>query len=122
MNHQRRAKPGGEYGANGEWYEGGQWIANTDHPKNNKKKYTPSRRQEIAPWFYEVPPEGKSSLYATWSGTWEKCESGFRCRTDLPVDYWGEDYLKESEAMAQRWNSGERWIDGDCFSINQRYR
>ena len=108
---QRRAKHGGEYGVNGEWYEGGKWIANTDHPKGNKKKSKPTGRQEIAPWQYEAPPEGKRSLYAAWSGTWEKCESGFRCRKDLPVDYWGEDYLKKSEEIAQRWNSGERWID-----------
>jgi len=31
---QRRAKAGGEFGPNREWYRGGQYIANTDTPKS----------------------------------------------------------------------------------------
>lgn len=107
---QRRAKRGGEYGVNGEWYDGGKWIANTEAPKR-AGSVKATGRQEIAPWVWEVPPEGKRSLYAAYSGSWEKNGvGGFRCR-NLPVDYWGPAYLAESAAMAERWNAGERWID-----------
>ena len=106
---QRRAKPGGEYGVNGEWYEGGKWIANTEAPKRSGSVKA-TGRQEVSPWTWEVPPPGQRSIYAKYSGTWEKSGDGFRCR-DLPADYWGADYLAESAAMAERWNAGERWID-----------
>ena len=39
---QRRAKAGGEFGANGEWYEGGKFIATTDHVKLPPVKWEPS--------------------------------------------------------------------------------
>lgn len=41
---QKRAKAGGEYGPNGEWYKGGTWIATTDHPKT-----APTERGEFHP-------------------------------------------------------------------------
>lgn len=41
---QRRARAGGERGANGEWYEGGKFIATKDNPKS-------------APRIYEISPE-----------------------------------------------------------------
>ena len=37
MTAQRRAASGGEIGKNGEAYKGGQFIANTDHPKGQPK-------------------------------------------------------------------------------------
>lgn len=42
---QRRAKVGGEYGANGEWYEGGKFIA------------THENTIKVAPMRHEVSPE-----------------------------------------------------------------
>lgn len=42
---QRRAKAGGEYGANGEWYEGGKFIA------------TKEDTIKVAPMRYEITPE-----------------------------------------------------------------
>jgi hypothetical protein len=41
---QRRAKAGGEFGANGEWYEGGKFIATTD-----RAKQAPAERHEMSP-------------------------------------------------------------------------
>ena len=46
---QRRAKVGGEYGANGEWYEGGKWIANADNAKSHKETKRPTGRQKTGP-------------------------------------------------------------------------
>lgn len=42
---QRRAKAGGEYGANGEWYEGGKFIA------------TQEDTIKVAPMRHEITPE-----------------------------------------------------------------
>ena len=105
---QRRAKKGGEYGVNGEWYEGGQWIANTEKEKKlGSKKAT--HKQQTAPFVWEIPEEGMRSIFEKWSGTWEADKEGkMKCR-NLPISYWGADYLNESQKMADRWNAGERW-------------
>lgn len=42
---QRRAKAGGEYGANGDWYEGGKFIAT----KDSTVKSAPVARRELTP-------------------------------------------------------------------------
>lgn len=42
---QRRAKAGGEFGANGEWYEGGKFIAT----KDDTVKSAPPARRELSP-------------------------------------------------------------------------
>lgn len=44
MTTQQRAKAGGELGANGEWYEGGKFIATKDNPKS-----APPLRTLLAP-------------------------------------------------------------------------
>ena len=109
MNTQRRAKVGGEYGVNGEWYEGGKWIANTEHAKKLGSR-KPTGKQEIAPFVWEVPEEGMRAIYSRFSGTWESDKAGMmKCR-NLPVDYWGIEYLEQSQQMADRWNNGERWM------------
>jgi hypothetical protein len=108
--NQRRAQKGGEYGANGDWYEGGKWIANTDRPKRHGS-VKPTRRQQVAPWTWETPPhDGARAIYDKWSGTWGKNLDGTMFCRDLPADRWGSDFLAESQAMAERWNNGERWI------------
>lgn len=39
---QRRARKGGEFGANGEWYEGGKFIATTDARKSSPVRFEQS--------------------------------------------------------------------------------
>ena len=109
---QRRAKTGGELGANGEWYEGGKWIANTERAKRpGSTKAT--GRQEIAPRQWEMAPEdGLRSIFAAFNGTWELNSSGQMACRKLPVSYWGQEYLDRSQSMADRFNSGERWFNG----------
>ena len=59
-----RAPKGGALGANGEWYEGGKFIATTDHPKGQKqRKSSKIRKVEIEPYVYEVAPDGYKSIY-----------------------------------------------------------
>lgn len=61
---QRRARAGGETGANGEFYEGGKFIATTDHDKRRGSGHKSTGRQEIEPYVWDTPPEpGMRSLF-----------------------------------------------------------
>ena len=117
MTTQRRAKVGGEYGKNGEWYEGGKFIANTDRAKGQPKANT--RRQEVAPYKWEVSPTG----YET--PIWRKIDNYITLNNDvatLSKDQiqrtanaynWKMDVEKFAEELAplvEKWNAGERWI------------
>lgn len=108
----QRAKVGGEFGANGEWYEGGKFI-NTI-PENRKREGSAPKRkpgkQEIAPYQWELPPEGKRSIYRAFAGIFGKLVDGklvVLCN-DAVFAYTGTTPA-EAQALADRWNAGERW-------------
>jgi hypothetical protein len=64
VSTQRRAGPGGETGANGEWYEGGKFIATQDNPKRSGRSKKGTRKVGIEPWKWEIPPEeGMRPIY-----------------------------------------------------------
>jgi hypothetical protein len=103
---QRRAKKGGEYGVNGEWYEGGKYIANTNQPKRfGSRKAT--GKQEIAPYIWEAPPQpGLRAIFSKYSSLWAIVDGkAVRHPTANPMMF----DLDEAEKMAQKWNEGERW-------------
>lgn len=110
-----RAPKGGAYGANGEWYEGGKFINTVPHnAKKEGSKPKGSGKQEIAPYQWEVPPEGKRSIYRQFAGVFGKVVDGVAyLRTDnqLPqtLAYFGVT-LEEAQDLIARWNDGERWI------------
>ena len=112
---QKRAAVGGEFGANGEWYEGGEFINTVaDNAKRNAKKRNTTRKQEIAPYVWEVPAEGKSSLYRQFAGIFGNVRNGVAVlRTDdrlsTTVEYYGRT-LAEATKMIEDWNAGVRWI------------
>jgi hypothetical protein len=113
----KRAPAGGAYGANGEWYEGGKFINTV--PENRKKEGSNPRgsgKQEIAPYVWEVAPEGKRSLYRQFAGSFGKVINGKAVMTDggngerLPaiLNYVG--HTKDTaQSIIDRWNNGERW-------------
>jgi len=111
----KRAAKGGEFGANGEWYEGGKFI-NTI-PENRKKEGSAPRgtgKQEIAPYKWEVSPEGRMSLYRQFAGVYGKVIDGVAVlRTDdqlaQTLTYYGKT-LEQATALIDRWNAGERWM------------
>lgn len=107
-------------GANGEWYEGGKFI-NTI-PENPKREGSaPKRkpgRQEIAPYVWEFPPEGKTlSIYRHFAGTFGRVVNGKAIVTDggngdrLPriLEYMGKT-MEEATEIVEKWNRGERWM------------
>lgn len=108
-----RAIKGGEIGMNGEAYEGGQFLPNTTLGKMGKKaRAAATRKVEIAPYTYEIAPEGKSSIYRRIAGTtaqWKVFGKEFQ-------PFW--PYLSQQSQEAQDeavklialWNAGERWI------------
>ena len=105
---QRRAKPGGEFGANGEWYEGGKWIANTDDAKKHKPTYKKTGKQEIGPYKWEVLPEGKIALWPTLAGIeiYDRASDKFTFNPNL------SSYLATPEAIANRKNKIELYNAG----------
>lgn len=108
----KRAAKGGEFGANGEWYEGGKFI-NTI-PENRKKEGSSRRgsgKQEIAPYTWEVSPEGKRSLYRQFAGVFGKVIDGvavLMC-SEQTLDYFRTS-REEAQNLIDRWNAGERWL------------
>lgn len=110
----KRAAKGGEFGANGEWYEGGKFI-NTI-PENRKKEGSSRRgsgKVEIEPYVWVVAPEGTSgiSLYKNLAGVFGKVIDGKMVLNVNPVTlrYFGKT-MEQVQVMADRYNAGERWL------------
>jgi len=107
----KRAAKGGEFGANGEWYEGGKFINTV--PENRKLEGSRPRgtgKQEIAPYTWEVAPAGERSLYRQFAGLFGKVIDGvaiMNC-SDVTLRYFGKT-REEAQALVDRWNAGERW-------------
>jgi hypothetical protein len=57
---QRRAGKGGEFGANGEWYKGGAFIATKDNPKSEAQECKPASE-----WSNEWAEQ--QAVVAAWS-------------------------------------------------------
>lgn len=109
MTKQARAKAGGERGANGDWYEGGKFIATTDHAKKHGSNKATGRR-EVECGVWEVPPEGKRSVFNKAAGIvkWDHNTKRFDIQGT-----WNKEALKSSFPQAfeaaERFNNGARW-------------
>lgn len=108
---QRRAKIGGETGANGEFYEGGKFIANTDRAKGHKVAGRATGRQLIAPGVFEVAPSDDLvaifpqltvGFFAFNAATLQFGE----VTNEAALAYYGAERLT---ALRDRFNAGERW-------------
>ena len=124
---QRRAKVGGETGANGEWYEGGKFIntvANNGKGKGGKKS---TGKQEIGPYKWEVAPNDERSIYSQFRGVFGTIQN------DKAILAYGSDverlhhvlaYYGWTVVSAQRlldmWNDGQRWISVDDLRAMNR--
>jgi len=107
---QKRAKVGGEYGANGEWCEGGKFLATTERAKK-RGSAKPSGKQQVEPFVWAIPPQGMRSLYSRWSGLWTRGDDGkVAVNPGASVEYFGEDQLHQAAVAAEQYNNGERWF------------
>lgn len=107
-----RASKGGEIGANGEFYKGGQFIAKTDAPKKRSVKRTGTGKQQVEPYKWEVAPEGKKSLFAMLAGMeiFNRAEMNFSFNSELRLDFALPEVVEKRMARIAAFNSGERWI------------
>lgn len=110
---QKRAAKGGEFGANGEFYTGGKFINTVEeNSKSLKVAKKATRKQEVAPYVWEVQPEGKISIFSRISGVFATFKNGVAVMScnDVTVGYYGLT-RKTIQNWVDLYNSGERWID-----------
>jgi hypothetical protein len=110
MTNQKRAKPGGEVGSNGEFYEGGKFLPSTEKPKGKAAKRG-GGRQEIEPFVWAVGVEGSRSIYRRLAGVYGRVIGGVMVLNINPVTlrYFGDDEQKIRE-LADLYNAGSRWF------------
>jgi len=112
---QRRAKAGGEFGANGEWYEGGKFIATTDHPKSQRRWTKPTGKQEVGPGKWVRPPETADNviavgLYKAIAGVETRLTTGdYTLNQNLKGRFATEEAINERRAYIDAWNKGALW-------------
>jgi hypothetical protein len=107
---QLRAAKGGEIGANGEFYEGGKFIARSDRSKKlGSKKPTGRREIEFGVWVDGV--EGKLTLWSVLAGIeiWNRDQNTFSFNANLRGHFADDDCVSQRNAWIQSWNKGERW-------------
>ena len=113
MKSQSRAKTGGEFGANGEWYDGGKFIATTDHAKKAKGAVrTGGGRVQIDSNVHAARRSDAHPLWRLLAGIEEYCATSgkFTFNQKLKEEFsTPEAILKRKETIAQ-FNSGKRWI------------
>jgi hypothetical protein len=116
-----QAKKGGETGMNGEWYEGGQFLPNTELGKLPKKtKVKGTGKQQIEPYVWVTPPEGSTeltrSIFAYMAGRFLDA-AHFRRTGEMKVYAKPEtmEYYKVNSfflrVLADKYNKGERWFE-----------
>jgi hypothetical protein len=106
-NKQRRAKVGGETGMNGEQYAGGTFLPNTTLGKmGTGAKRTGGGKQMVAPYVWEIAPEGKKSLFATFR---EFVNLNTGEINGTAAAYYGRSVEDIANAYAA-WKDGQRWI------------
>ncbi len=108
---------GGQTGINGEWYEGGQFLPSSPATvkgefKTVGEQYNATRKQEVAPYVWQVPPTAESrSIYRMVAGVFGKIVKGkmTMVASDQTFRYYKMTRSHVQE-LCDRWNSGERWV------------
>lgn len=122
-----RAKVGGQYGKNGEWYEGGQFLPSsetTEKGQNSRAKVAGQdkpRKQEIAPYKWVISektaiwPKVGVGAYTKFTKTGYSKENGAEgyLETVETTNFWmttPAEMQNEIRELVNRWNNGERWM------------
>jgi hypothetical protein len=112
MNRQKRARKGGEIGMNGEFYQGGEFLPNTDMAsQHTAKAERGTGKQQVAPHTWEVAPEGKKSIYTYIAGVFGRVVNGqmiIDC-SDTTVAYYKTNRFALA-VLAAKYNKGEYWF------------
>lgn len=120
MSGQQRAKAGGEHGANGEWYEGGKFIATTDHPKadSRRQRRGSGSRVLVEPGKLEIAEAGHHAIFSqirVFLDNDHMSSKGLarissRFDEGHPAVAMYSHGLQSLRNLAERYNAGERWI------------
>ena len=120
-NTTKRAKKGGEIGANGEFYEGGKFI-NTAHERAKRfgstPKAPPLRRVPVRPgvWMMQEKPGQRPLL--SFCGVGAGLDRSGNMEIFLPpfeteyggVGFCGGVSLAQMQEFCDRYNAGEIWV------------
>ena len=112
-----RAQAGGEIGINGEYYNGGQFLPSSPMTIKGEMKKTNSRKGsgkvEVAPYKWEVAPEGMRSIFTAIGGivaryNWDtsKMEYADNQQAENYFGYTSEEVLD----LIEKFNNGEKWM------------
>jgi hypothetical protein len=123
---QKRAKAGGEVGPNGEWYEGGTWIARTDMPKKEKERLlrAATGREQVEVGYgsdkWAVPPAGKIPIVSRLLGKSIGPNGG---ANEQMMEYmkFSEDHKAQTREAARRFAKGDRYLDVSEFPLLANY-
>ncbi len=121
---QARAKAGGEIGPNGEPYPGGAFIATTDMPKKaraNIEKWSKGKVQ-VDGYAWEVPEPGRMAILDKLGGTAMDPKNGEVNYSYLEYQQQPPEYVAMIEEIAEKWKSGERWIDVNDYPSLANYK
>jgi len=109
-----RATTNDEIGINGDTYAKGQFLPSsplTVKGEIKSNKVIGTRKEEIAPYVWEVAPVGMTSIFTKIGGIFGKVVNGkFVINTNGNTLAYFKKSLQEVEELANRWNNGERWI------------
>jgi hypothetical protein len=115
-----RAIKGGETGINGENYQGGQFLPNTTLPKgfNKRELREATKKQEIAPYKWEVAPEiGLKSIFTPIKAfiDWNHYRATGKASPHMQsIEGQARMYpqfdIQRTINLIERWNDGERWM------------
>ena len=119
---QKRAKAGGEYGPNGEWYSGGAFIATTDMPKKVKEKISRASRgaEQVEPGYgankRQDIPAGKLPIVARIMGTFIGPDGSVN-ETYIERNGFDKETADQVREAAKRYRNGERLLDVTEFPL-----
>jgi hypothetical protein len=102
---------------NGESYKGGQFLPNTENTvkgAQNGTKIKATRKQQVAPYVWEVPPaEGLRAIFRHAGQTlrydWKTNTMQLNDVNWDWFDQYGAGSRERAQASADKWNAGERW-------------
>lgn len=109
---QKRARKGGEYGPNGEWYKGGAYIATTDMPKKakDKRNKAAARSVFVEPGKREVPEPGQLPIFSALDPMFN-FRDGTLNEQAMAHYGWDSKRVERAEDLAKKYMDGERWVE-----------
>lgn len=107
-----RAAKGGECGANGEWYEGGKFIARTERPKSHGSRSKKPRRAQVEINTWIDGREGFMPIFPMLAGIeiFNRAANTFTLNPDLRGEFYASaEAVDRRCGLIENYNAGKRW-------------